>query len=239
MIKVEKLGKKFGKQWIFRNLNFEISEGKIVGLLGENGIGKTTLLRTISGLLKADEGRVDIHNTINDTTDIQKIAYTAEDSKKVAYLLDPYHIFDWMKVKDILSYYKDFFEDFDYEKALRLCTEYNINPNNKIEKLSKGNKERVCFIVNISRNVPLYLLDEPMAGFDPKFKKEMMKMLVQNMNENSVIIIATHLLKDMETLFDEVIIMKKAGIMIESTDEIREVRKQSLDSFYMEVVDYE
>ena len=238
MIKVEKLGKKFGKQWIFRNLNFEISEGKIVGLLGENGIGKTTLLRTISGLLKADEGRVDIYNTINDPTDIQKIAYTA-DSKKVAYLLDPSHIFDWMKVKDILSYYKDFFVDFDYEKALRLCTEYNINPNNKIVKLSKGNKERVCFLVNISRNVPLYLLDEPMAGFDPKFKKEMMQMLVQNMNEYSVIIIATHLLKDMETLFDEVIIMKKDGIMIESTDEIREVRKQSLDSFYMEVVDYE
>lgn len=226
-LKVENLSKCFGKNNIFNNLSFTISNGKVVGLLGENGIGKTTLLRIIAGLQTPDEGTVLING--------DRISYKTRD--QISFLMEPFNFYPWMRIKDAISYYNDFFISFDINKAKQLSTQFNLDLDVKIKNLSKGNKERVCLMLNLSRKVPLYLLDEPVGGLDPKIKKDIIQTILSNIQENSTTIIATHLLRDLQTIFDDIIILKKDKVILFSADEIRENYNKSIEEYYLEVID--
>lgn len=228
-LKIENLSKSFGKNIIFNNLSFSISKGKVVGLLGENGIGKTTLLRIIAGLENPDSGSV----LINGDT----ISYQTKE--KISFLMEPFNLYPWMRIKDAIAYYKDFFTSFDVNKANELCNQFNLDLNLKIKILSKGNKERVCLMLNLSRKVPLYLLDEPIGGLDPKIKKDIIQTLLSNIEEDSTTVIATHLLRDLQTIFDDVMILKKDKVTLFSADEIRENYNKSIEEYYLEVIDYD
>lgn len=228
-LKIENLSKSFGKNIIFNNLSFSISKGKVVGLLGENGIGKTTLLRIIAGLENPDSGSV----LINGDT----ISYQTKE--KISFLMEPFNLYPWMRIKDAIAYYKDFFTSFDVNKANELCNQFNLDLNLKIKILSKGNKERVCLMLNLSRKVPLYLLDEPIGGLDPKIKKDIIQTLLSNIEEDSTTVIATHLLRDLQTIFDDVMILKKDKVILFSADEIRENYNKSIEEYYLEVIDYD
>ena len=228
-LKIENLSKSFGKNILFNNLCFSISEGKVVGLLGENGIGKTTLLRIIAGLENPDSGSV----LINGDT----ISYQTKE--KISFLMEPFNLYPWMRIKDAIAYYKDFFTSFDVNKADQLCNQFNLDLNSKIKILSKGNKERVCLMLNLSRKVPLYLLDEPIGGLDPKIKKDIIQTILSNIQEDSATIIATHLLRDLQTIFDDVMILKKDKVILFSADEIRENYNKSIEEYYLEVIDYD
>lgn len=228
-LQVQNLSKSFGKKCLFNNLSFTVSKGKVIGLLGENGIGKTTLLRIIGGIQPPDKGSIII--------DGDKMSYKTKE--KISFLMETFNLYPWMRIKDAIAYYKDFFISFDLNKATQLCSKFNLDLNLKINTLSKGNKERVCLMLNLSRKVPLYLLDEPAGGLDPKIKKDILQIILSNMEENSSILIATHLLLDFQILFDDIIILKKDKIIVFSADEIREHYNKSVEEYYLEVIDHD
>jgi len=228
IITVKNLSKRYGRKVVFDNLSFSLPRNKIIGLLGENGIGKTTLLRLMADLLKPDGGEILI--------DGGKVAHkTARD--KVSFLLDPAYLYSFMTVKSAIQYYKDFYEDFDCGKAMRLCEDFGLAQNIKqsVKKLSKGNKERLYLLLNLSRKVPVYLLDEPIAGLDPKFKRDLIKAFLSNIGENATLIISSHLLRDLDPIFDYIAIMKKNEIITANSEDIR-AQGKSIEDFYLEVI---
>jgi len=224
-IKIEGLTKTFGSKKVIDNLTVEIKTGRIVGLLGENGIGKTTLLKLIAGFLQPDRGYIKFIDLARDKN----------IREHVAMLLEPECFYSWMRIKDAIEFYKDFFIDFKRDKAIQYCEQFNLNLDDKIKKLSKGNKEKVSIILNLCRNVGIYLLDEPTGGFDPRFKKEIIRLILDRMNEKKTIIIASHLLKDMENLFDDILILRKNSLIYKSSDEIRQDFAKSVEEYYLEV----
>ena len=226
IITVSNLSKSYGKKLVFDKISFSLPRNRIIGLFGDNGIGKTTILRLLADIIKPDSGEILISG--------QKVSRKTRD--EVSFLLEPINFYSFMKVKDAVQYYRDFFKNFDYEKALRLCKIFEMDLSLPIAKLSQGNKERLCLLLNISRKVPLYLLDEPIGGFDPRFKRDLIKTILSNLDENVTMIISTHLLRDMESIFDEILILKKNEIVQATSDDIRSTGI-SIEEYYLEVVE--
>ena len=226
-ISIKGISKKYGSTYIIKDMSMSIPSGRIIGLLGDNGIGKTTFLRLLGNLQQADEGEIRIEQT----------PVSQMNMKNIVYLLEPANIFDWMKVKDSIAFYRDFYEDFDAEKALRICREFGLDSNVRISRLSKGSKEKVCLMLAFSRNAKLYLMDEPLGGIDPTLKKNIKMFILENIPADATIIMATHLLKDLEVLLDQIIIMGAGKIIYVDTDEIRETRNQSIEEYYAEVIE--
>ena len=226
IIRVNGLTKRYQKEVVLDRVSFGIESGRVIGLLGKNGIGKTTLLRILANLSLPDEGEVMFQGKLMDYDAI----------KRVSYLMEAKELYDWMTIEDSIQFYHDFFPDFDVERARKLCNEFELDPKKKIVKLSKGNQERVCFLLAICRRVALYLMDEPMGGLDPLFKSYLKRILLDHIPEGATVIMATHLLKDLELLFDQVIILHGLQVMIKDTDEIRSRLRLSIENYYMEVI---
>lgn len=225
IIKIEEVSKSFGKKRVLNNLTVEIATGRIIGLLGENGIGKTTLLQLMAGILYPDKGAVSFGG--------KKSNLKAKEY--VSYCLEPEYFYSWMTIKDAIMFYKDHFKDFDETIVMNYCELFQLNLKSKIRKLSKGEKEKVSILLNLSRNTSIYLLDEPAGGFDPRFKKEVLKLILESMTENKTIILSTHLLKDFENVFDDVLILRKTTPVYRSCEEIRQELGKSVEEYYLEV----
>lgn len=220
------LWKSYGKKEALKGLNLSIDRGRIVGLLGPNGSGKTTLIKLICGLLTPTDGGIFV----------DKKEIGVETKKVVSYLPERTYIPDWMKVTDILDMFEDFYADFKRERALQMLESLNINPADKIKTLSKGTKEKVQLILVMSRDADLYLLDEPIAGVDPAARDYILKTIITNYNENATVIISTHLITDIETVLDEVVMIKNGELVMHKTvDEIREENGMSVDQLFREV----
>ena len=220
------LWKSYGKKEALKGLNLSIDRGRIVGLLGPNGSGKTTLIKLICGLLTPTDGGIFV----------DKKEIGVETKKVVSYLPERTYIPDWMKVTDILDMFEDFYPDFKRERALQMLESLNINPADKIKTLSKGTKEKVQLILVMSRDADLYLLDEPIAGVDPAARDYILKTIITNYNENATVIISTHLITDIETVLDEVVMIKNGELVMHKTvDEIREENGMSVDQLFREV----
>ena len=220
------LWKSYGKKEALKGLNLSIDRGRIVGLLGPNGSGKTTLIKLICGLLTPTDGGIFV----------DKKEIGVETKKMVSYLPERTYIPDWMKVTDILDMFEDFYADFKRERALQMLESLNINPADKIKTLSKGTKEKVQLILVMSRDADLYLLDEPIAGVDPAARDYILKTIITNYNENATVIISTHLITDIETVLDEVVMIKNGELVMHKTvDEIREENGMSVDQLFREV----
>jgi len=227
-IQIEGISKKYDNKYVMKDVSITIPSGRIIGLLGDNGIGKTTLLKLLGNLQKPDRGEIRIDHT----------PVSQMKAKDIVYLLEPANIYDWMKIKQAIAFYSDFHADFDKDRALRMCREFGLDLNARITRLSKGNKEKVCLMLAFSRKAKLYLLDEPLGGMDPTLKKNIKKFILENIPTDATIIMATHLLKDLEILFDQIIIMTGAGkIIYVDTDEIRGTRNQSVEDYYAEVIE--
>lgn len=225
MISIKNLSKSYGKKSVFKDLTMEFGSNRVIGLLGENGIGKTTLLKMIADILKPDKGEITVGGEV----------VSRHTRAGVSYMLSAENFYGFMKVKDALDFYRDFFEDFDYERAVTLCADFKLNLKERVKSLSKGSAERLCILLCLCRRVPLYLLDEPVAGLDPKFKHGAIKAMLANIGEEQTVIISSHLLRDLETIFDEIIILKKDDTVVTAnTDDIRESGK-SVEQFYLEV----
>lgn len=226
LISIKGVSKNLRGTSVIRDLTLSIPSGRIIGLLGDNGIGKTTLLQLIGNFLLPDEGEIRIAD----------VPVSSATRKCTSFLLSPEQLFDWMNVRDAIAYYRDFFPDFDEQKARRICGEFGIDPQGKIKDLSKGNKEKVCLMLAFSRNVKLYLLDEPMGGIDPTMKRDVKRFILENIPEDATVILSTHLIKDMEVLFDQLLIMKDYSVLSVDAEEVRAKRNMSVDDYYAEVM---
>lgn len=226
LVSCKNLSKNYGSKTALNDISFTLESGKIVGLLGPNGSGKTTLIKLLNGLLTPTKGEILI--------DGKQIG--VETKKIVSYLPDNSYLNSWMTVKQIVAYFADFYEDFRPELAFEMLARLDIAPESRLKTLSKGNKEKVCLILVMSRNARLYVLDEPIAGVDPAARDYVISTIINNYNPNATVIISTHLISDIEQILDEVLFLKNGNIVLQNTvDEIRTEHGKSVDELFREV----
>ncbi len=221
----DKIYKNYLNTSVFSGLSVKFPSGRIIGLLGENGVGKTTLLKMAAGILKPDKGEIQIYGLP------PKSSFAAN----VSWLLSPKDFAPFFRVKDAYQYYQDFYPDFDSKKALKLIEQWKLPMDRKLGQLSGGEAERLCLFLALCRNVPLYLMDEPAAGFDIKLKRDLIRILLSQLDEDATVILATHLLRDFEDIFDTLAILTKNGVCMADTDTVRE-KGMSVEAYYLEVI---
>ncbi len=220
------LTKKYGNVVALDDVTITLESGKIVGLLGPNGSGKTTLIKILNGLLTPTSGRVLVDGELPGV----------ETKKVVAYLPDNVYLNTWMTVRQIVDYFKDFYADFREELAYQMLERLDISPDRKLKSLSKGNKEKVCLILTMSRNAKLYVLDEPIAGVDPAARDYVISTIINNYNPDATVLISTHLIADIEQVLDEVVFIQNGKVTLQKTvDAIREENGKSVDELFREV----
>lgn len=226
LVTCKDLTKRFGNHTALDHLNLSLDSGKIIGLLGPNGSGKTTLLKLLNGLLTPSEGEVLIagnHPGI-------------ETKRIVSYLPDKMYLGSWMRVSDLLTYYSDFFEDFDMSRANAMLESLKISPKDRLKTMSKGTKEKVQLILTMSRRAKLYCLDEPIAGVDPAARDYILSTILNNYEPDASILISTHLISDVENILDEVIFIQEGQLKLHaSVEDIRMQEGESIDSYFREV----
>ena len=223
LLEIKNLTKVYEKKEALKDVNISISSGKIVGLLGKNGAGKTTLIKLINDLLTPTEGEILVKGN--------KIG--VETKKIISYLPERTYLNKQMKVSEVLDYFKEFYDNFDIEKAKKLLKDLDLDINQKLSKMSKGMQEKVQLVLVMSRNADLYILDEPLGGVDPATRDYILDTILSNFNENSSIIISTHLISDIERILDEVIFIDKGKIILQSdTDKLRNKEKSSIDEIF-------
>ena len=197
LLELKSVTKYYGKKMALNNVNLSIHSGKIIGLLGPNGSGKTTLIKTIMHIIREQQGEVLILN--------EKSSY--ETRKHISFMPDREFLYDNMKVKYAIKYYSDLFVDFDSERADMLCQKLGLDKEAMIDQLSKGIKEKVVLMLTLARNVPIYLLDEPLI------EKEMLTVIKETLTTDKVIIISTNQIKDIKSIIDEAIFLKNGAIV--------------------------
>ncbi|MEG0857663.1 MAG: ABC transporter ATP-binding protein [Terrisporobacter sp.] len=225
IVEFKNVHKSYSKKEVLKGIDVKIPKGKIVGLLGPNGSGKSTMIKLMNGLLQPDEGDIEING----------IKPCVETKKKVSYLPERTYLNDWMKVKDILTFFLDFYDDFDVQKANEMIKALKIDKNEKLKTMSKGTKEKVQLILVMSRKADLYILDEPIGGVDPAARSYILKTILTNYNENSTLLIATHLISEIENICDDIMFISNGEIVLQgNVDEIREEKGKSIDSLFRE-----
>ena len=226
VLECKDLSKSYGSKRALERVNLQLGAGRIVGLLGPNGSGKTTFIKLAEGLLQASEGQLLIEGQ----------SPCAATKAKIAYLPDRDFLPDHMTVAQLLGFYSDFYKDFDMERAELMLKNLGINKTHRMKKLSKGTKEKVQLILVMSRNAQLYILDEPIAGVDPAARDYILKTIISNYNEDATIIICTHLIADIESVLDEVVFLKEGRVVLHrNADELREENGKNIDGLFREV----
>lgn len=226
IIKIKGITKTYRNKRALDNLSLNIKKGGVVGILGPNGSGKTTLIKIITGLLRPNKGEVLIDGKTPGP-------YT---KSIVSYLPDRNFLYEWMDIEDAIGFFKDFYEDFDEDKAINLLEFMGLNKAMKIKELSKGMHEKLNLSLVLSRNAKVYILDEPIAGVDPVARDQILDAIVKNYNEESTMIITTHLVRDMENLFDDVAFLRDGTIeLIGNAETLREEKGMQIDDLYKEI----
>lgn len=223
LLECRDLCKSFGSKKILNNINLSVPRGKIVGLLGKNGMGKSTLIKLVNDLLTPTSGEVLINGK-----------HPGVESKRIiSYLPERTYLDKGMIVKDVIKYFEEFYSDFDKDKALKLLGDLNLDMDCKISKMSKGMQEKLQLILVMSREAELYILDEPLGGVDPATRDYILDTILNNFSEGASVIISTHLISDIERILDEVIFIDKGEIVLTgSADEIRKKEKTSIDEVF-------
>lgn len=223
LLECKHLCKSYGSKSVLKDINLTIPRGKIVGLLGRNGQGKTTLIKLMNDLLTPTSGEVLVNGK-----------HIGVESKKIiSYLPERTYLDKTMTLNDVVKYFKEFYDNFDSKKAFKLFNDLDLNINQKLSSMSKGMQEKVQLVLVMSREADLYILDEPLGGVDPATRDYILDTILTNFNEGASIIISTHLISDIERILDEVIFIEKGRVVLSSsTDELREKENASIDEIF-------
>lgn len=226
IVEIRGLSKQYMRTKALDNVDLNIKQGRIVGILGPNGSGKTSLMKIIAGILRQTRGEILIDGLVPGPA----------TKAIVSYLPDRNFLYRWMKIDDAINFFKDFYEDFDEDKADELLSFMNLDRGMKIDALSKGMHEKLNLTLVLSRKAKLYVLDEPIAGVDPVARDQILDAIIKNYNNNSTMIITTHLVRDIESVFDEVIFLKEGVVILQgNAEELREEKGMQIDSLYKEI----
>ncbi|MBQ6893523.1 MAG: ABC transporter ATP-binding protein [Clostridia bacterium] len=215
---------------VLDNFNLTLPSGKIVGLLGPNGCGKSTLMKLVCGLLSPNSGEITVCGEPR----------SEKTNSLISYLPERTYFNQGMHVEELLDYFSDFYNDFDEVLARRMLSDLGIETSAKLKTLSKGTKEKVQLVLVMARRAKLYLLDEPIAGVDPAAREYIMNTIVGNYNPEATVVITTHLIRDIEPALDEFAFMGYGGTILLSgvCDDVRAERGKSLDEIFKEVFRY-
>lgn len=225
LLECKNVCKSYGNKEVLKNINLSLPAGKIVGLLGKNGSGKTTLIKAINGLLSIDSGEILI--------DGKEVG--VESKKIISYLPERNYLNVHEKVKDIIDYFNDFYEDFDKDKVYKLLDNLDIQAEDKLTTMSKGMREKVQLSLVMSRKARLYILDEPMGGVDPATRDYILDTILNNFDDGATILMSTHLISDIERVLDEVVFIDNGQITrCESAEKLREETGKSIDEVFRE-----
>ena len=220
------LTRKFNHFFALSNVDLTLECGEIIGLLGPNGSGKTTLIKLINGLLLPTDGQITINGSVPGV----------ETKKIVSYLPERGCLDERRRISELISYYSDFYSDFDVSRAHTMLKDLDIDPSLRLKTLSKGTKEKVQLILVMSRDAQLYVLDEPIGGVDPAARDYILRTILTNYNEDASVLISTHLIADVENVLDRVLFLQNGQITLNaSVDEIRRGHKKSVDALFREV----
>lgn len=225
LYQVSSLTKFYGAKAALNNVTFGVEPGRLVGLLGPNGSGKTTLLKISAGLLQATTGQVLIDGQ-------EPGPYT---KAVTAFLPDRMALPTEYRVQDAVAFYRDFFSDFDTAKVHAMLADLKLEPGQRIGAMSKGTQEKLQLCLTMGRQARLYLLDEPLGGVDPAAREYILRTILCNYNEDAAVVISTHLIEDVETALDEVLLLKDGALLAhQNVDELREESGKSLDEYFRE-----
>lgn len=223
LVYLDHVTKNYGHEVALMDVSLNIQPGRIIGLLGPNGSGKTTIIKLINGLLQPSLGNIYIHGQLP----------SLASKKVVSYLPDTTYLNENMKIVDAISYFQDFYADFNVQRAYQLLNDLHLHPNQKLNSLSKGNKEKVQLILVMSREADLYVLDEPIGGVDPAARDYILRTIIQNRRPNSSVLISTHLIADIEQVLDEAIFINQGRILMhENTTVLRNQHGKSIDEIF-------
>ena len=226
ILECKNLTKRYGRTQALSGINLSLKAGRIIGLLGPNGSGKTTMIKLINGLLTPTGGEILIDG----------MAPGVKTKSIVSYLPERTYLDESMRITEAIDYFEDFYKDFDRKKAMKMLEKVNLNPALRIKTLSKGNKEKVQLILVMSRRAKLYCLDEPIAGVDPAARDYILSTITNNYEPDATILISTHLISDVENILDEVVFIQNGHIrMQEEVETIRDKEGKSVDDLFREV----
>ena len=225
LLQVKDLKKSYGDHQVLKGLTFDIEEGKIVGLLGPNGCGKTSMIKSIVGLINDYKGEILI--------DGQKPGvYTKE---QIAYLPEKNFLPAWMTPKSAINYMADFYKNFNKDRAYEMLRTFNLPDNQKIKTMSKGQQEKMQLLLVMSRDAKMYILDEPLGGVDPVARDFIMETIMKNHQKNSTILLSTHLIYDIEGILDHVIMIKDGLLAVNTDTESIKEHDMSVENLFKEV----
>jgi len=223
LLECKHLCKSYDNKQILKDINLKIPRGKIIGLLGKNGTGKSTLIKLINDLLTPTSGEVLINGKKPSVASKEIISYLPERT----------YLDKEMNVKQVIKYFEEFYKNFDSQKAIKLLKDLDLDIESKISKMSKGMQEKLQLILVMSRKAELYVLDEPLGGVDPATRDYILDTILSNFNEGASVIISTHLIADIERILDEVIFIDKGEIvLVSSADELRKKENASIDEIF-------
>ena len=223
LVKCNNLCKEFDNKKILKDINLTIPKGKIIGLLGKNGMGKTTLIKLINDLLTPTSGEVLINGE----------KPNINSKKVISYLPERTYLDKSMKVSQIITFFDEFYDNFNKEKAIKLLKDLDLDINSKVSKMSKGMQEKLQLILVMSREAELYILDEPLGGVDPATRDYILDTILSNFSEGASVIISTHIISDIERILDDVIFIDKGEIVLTSSaDELRKKENASIDEIF-------
>ncbi|MDD2363485.1 MAG: ABC transporter ATP-binding protein [Saccharofermentanales bacterium] len=226
LIEIRGLSKNYGHVPALDRLNLNLDGGRIVGLAGPNGSGKTTLLRILAAFDAAYRGdvRLEGHEP------------GVETRKFVSFLPDKSALSDWMTADQVIDLYKTFFSDFDEGKAREMLEFFKLNGAQQLRHMSKGMQEKVQIMLVMSRDAKIYLLDEPISGVDPASRKTILRGIINQASQHSLVLLSTHLIQDIEAVVDEIIFMDRGQVILhEEADKMRSERGQSLNEAFEEI----
>ena len=223
LLECKHLYKEFDNKPILKDINLKIPRGRIIGLLGKNGMGKSTLIKLVNDLLTLTSGDILING--------EKPGVKSKEI--ISYLPERTYLDKEMTIKQVLKYFEEFYKNFDAQKAVKLLKDLNLDIDKKISKMSKGMQEKLQLILVMSRNAELYILDEPLGGVDPATRDYILDTILSNFSEGASVIISTHLISDIERILDEVVFLDKGEIILTSSaDELRNKEKASIDEIF-------
>ncbi len=226
MIELKNVSKRYKQTEALKNVSLRLKPGQIVGILGPNGSGKTTLIKILNGLLRDYSGEVLIDN--------QSVG--VHSKSLISYLPDQTYLADWMNGEKAIDLFKDMYSDFDETRMRDLMAKLKLDSKQSIKTMSKGMKERFQLALVMSRNAKIYILDEPIGGVDPAARELILNTILDNYASDSLVIISTHIISEIEQIFDTVVFLKEGEVVLcDDVDQIRSSHNKSIDELFKEV----